>query len=99
MWASEFHYYTVYPKQLRLSRKKCAGRFFKAIGVDLIPLGAPINGLRFQLLRRFQGNGRLHQEDRGVRANLKADKGVSGWLCEVKKGRREDQKAVNCLKG
>jgi len=46
------------------------------------------NRMRFQLVRRLQGNGKLTLKDRRVRAILVADKGVSGWLCEGKKAGR-----------
>jgi len=40
----------------------------------------------YSAAQAFSGKcGRLRLKDRGVRANLRADKGVSGWLCEGKK--------------
>jgi hypothetical protein len=56
--------------------------------VDPIPLGAITYSLIAQLLRRLQRNRKLTLKDRRVRANLVADKGVSGWLCEGKKAGR-----------
>ncbi len=70
-----------------LFKEFCGSRFLSRWGVDLIPLGATNYNIYFQPLRRLQRIRKLTLKDRRVRAILRADKGVSGWVREGKKAR------------